>query len=809
MPPLPRKAAPTRKKRAKPKAAAPKSPGLAAYAGSTVRPHEEGSRTTRYRQNVAAELVMRFCKYVAVCQSRQAAGVASAKIGVFRRVTSTRTYAWDTRRISHKELTRQRRQAGPFTRKNADMADEVEEITDPLHPIVALLANANAIMNGYRLFEQTQLGIGLTGDAYWHIVTNGDGTPVEAWPLAPQFVRPLPSREMIVSAYVYGRGTEVEREIPAEEVIRFTQTNPRGDPFKGFGDLEKCIDAADLSIAFDQYRLNTIDNGAQPGIIAIDKKGGIEQRQQLEDQLNRKFSGVRNVGRSMVLTGEVEIAPWGMNEKESAFLNSDAAVRETIANCHDYPSALMTLDGSALATAKVAVQHWQEFGRKPRCDRIADVLNQRLVPMFAGLEGGEDIYVCFENVVDRDLDLAAVRMVSMYTADLVTKNEARSELDYDAVPDGDKFKSEVMQEQFEANAKLGTTLGTGAAGGDAGGKPPVDSGGDGADAADESAKPAEKTYALGDGRITIINTSPRYWNADGTVNGHAGTEAVSIPRVPVVAVEPISQKSLIISGPAMTCCPNHPRNMRKDAAIDAITLTERQLEAVIRGWFASLTSPLAAKMTPHGLPSDAEKVIALSLEGVIHGPLNRIYLHGWNFGVQELGPAAGQAKLMAALTGQPAAYLREFQGKLIRSVSDTVDSAIREELATGIEAGESIPQLTSRLKTSIDGMSGVGAERIARTETARAFMASREKSWQESGNVWGKRWQLAPDACQFCVAAASEFGVQKLGVPFFEKGTVLTGSLGESMTLDYSDVDGPPLHPNDRCSLVMVMEEPK
>ena len=280
--------------------------------------------------------------------------------------------------------------------------------------------------------------------------------------------------------------------------------------------------------------------------------------------------------------------------------------------------------------------------------------------------------------------------------------------------------------------------------------------------------------------------------------------------VPVVAMEPpVSQKSLILSGPAMTCCPNHPRNMRKDAAIDAITLTERQLEAVIRGWFASLTSPLAAKMTPHGLPSDAEKVIALSLEGVIHGPLNRIYLHGWNFGVQELGPAAGQAKLMAALTGQPAAYLREFQGKLIRSVSDTVDSAIREELATGIEAGESIPQLTSRLKTSIDGMSGVGAERIARTETARAFMASREKSWQESGNVWGKRWQLAPDACQFCVAAASEFGVQKLGVPFFEKGTVLTGSLGESMTLDYSDVDGPPLHPNDRCSLVMVMEEPK
>jgi len=720
---------------------------------------------------------MRYCKYVAVAQSRNACAVASKTLRVYRRKTGGRKSAWDTRPISHKELLRQRSRAGFITRKAADLDDDVEEIIDPLHPLVSLLTSANPIMNGQQLFEQTQLGVGLTGDAYWHVVSDGSGTPVELWPLAPQYVRTLPSRDTIVGGYIYGRGTENEVELDAGEVVRFTQPNPRGDPFKGFGDLEKCIDAADLSVAFDHYRLNTIDNGAQPGLILIDRKGGIEQRQQLEDQLQRKFGGLAKVGRSMVLTGDIEIQPWSMNEKEVSFLASDAAVRETIANCHDLPVALLTLDSAALATAKSAIPQWEQIGIKPRCDRIADTLNQFLVPMF----GDDRLYVCYEEIVTKDMEAAAIRVRTLYTGDeksIITLNEARAELDYDAVPGGDIIPEPKPEPD---------PFGFGRLAGDGGGKPPMDEVRGGEDDEDEPEEP-ERDSEKSAGPTVIINNH----------HGHA--------EVARKASVPVSQRALILGAEPIECCPNHPRSITKDGT-DPIDSTERRLEALIRNMFGGLGTDLAPLVNQGGLPSSARKVIERGLALMLEEPIRSIFTQGYNYGVQEL-PQPGNAQIMAALTGPVEKYLREHGGKMIRSVSETVDTAIRERLAEGVAAGESVPQLTQRLQDSVTEMGGVAAEGIARTETARAFMAARERSWMDSGIIWGKRWQLAPNACEFCEAASANYGVQPLGQPFFKQGSVLTGSQGGKMRLDYADVDGPPLHPNDRCNIVYVTEKP-
>ena len=63
-------------------------------------------------------------------------------------------------------------------------------------------------------------------------------------------------------------------------------------------------------------------------------------------------------------------------------------------------------------------------------------------------------------------------------------------------------------------------------------------------------------------------------------------------------------------------------------------------------------------------------------------------------------------------------------------------------------------------------------------------------------------------ACEFCQEVAKQFNDKTVALndPFFAKGSVLT--VGEStMKLDYTDVQGPPLHPNDRCDLVPVLED--
>lgn len=738
------------------------SPGLAEISASTVRDYEAGNQLSRYRQSEAWQLVRRYTKYIKVAQSRNASAVAGAPLRVYKRKRGGRKSAFDARPVSRKELQRQRARASNYVRKAADMQDEVDEIIDPYHPLVKLLADANSIDNGFGLLEQTQLGIGLTGNAYWYMVPGPDGLPAELWPLPPQFVHPIPSREMMIEGYIYGRSREIETRFDASQVLRFNQPNPRGDPFKGYGDLEACIDDADLSVAISQFRLVTMDNGAQPGLVVVAKNAGQEQRQEVEDQFNRKYSGVSKAARTVVLAGDITVQPWSMTQTEVAFLNSDASVRETIANCHDMSSALLTLDSAALATAEAAIPQWQEQAILPRCRRIESTINQGLVPLF-----GDDLYVCFDEVVQKNIEKDATVAVSLYSAGIITQNEARDATGYDHVDGGDDFIGPVFPRNVYGQ--------------------PVPT---------ASEFPNEQT-PTGD---TVVTDQP--------TEGAVPPPDQQAPKADAPK-KSFSQKDVMFGhGPDCTCCHRPPKSFRKTKGEETISLTEKELESAVKGWFDHIAQVMSGNVGSNGLKG-SPTALALSFTQATTNTIGRIFLGGWNFGVQELGDKAGKAELQSALTGPVEKYLREHELKLATVVSETVIDRVKNELADGVAQGETIPQLKTRLQESVNGMSGIAAERIARTETARAFMASREKAWQTSGNVWGKRWQLAPDACDFCEEVAAKFGTQPVGTPFFSKGESIMLGDGQTMNLDYSDVEGPPLHPNDRCSLVAVYEKPK
>ena len=95
------------------------------------------------------------------------------------------------------------------------------------------------------------------------------------------------------------------------------------------------------------------------------------------------------------------------------------------------------------------------------------------------------------------------------------------------------------------------------------------------------------------------------------------------------------------------------------------------------------------------------------------------------------------------------------------------------------------------------------ARTIARTEAQRASRSAEVEAWKASGIVEGKTWLLAPDPCEFCEAASNAFSKDGVGIDqaFYAKGQALEGADGGTLNLDYEDVQGPPLHPNCRCSL--------
>jgi hypothetical protein len=143
--------------------------------------------------------------------------------------------------------------------------------------------------------------------------------------------------------------------------------------------------------------------------------------------------------------------------------------------------------------------------------------------------------------------------------------------------------------------------------------------------------------------------------------------------------------------------------------------------------------------------------------------------------------------------------------RMSMSVSDAAAQYIADTVAQGIEDGDSIEDMADRIAEQ-RGISRERAEMIARTESAYAYTEGRLESMKESGVVTGKRWLLSPDACEFCEAAARQYGEKTvpLDTPFYTVGTTLTGVAGGRMKLTYRNVDGPPLHPNCRCDVIAV-----
>lgn len=159
------------------------------------------------------------------------------------------------------------------------------------------------------------------------------------------------------------------------------------------------------------------------------------------------------------------------------------------------------------------------------------------------------------------------------------------------------------------------------------------------------------------------------------------------------------------------------------------------------------------------------------------------------------------------------AYTESESVRLARGAARGVNryTAVRfsEIIGTGVQDGKTIPEIASDVqewageKGDAERATRSRALMIARTEAQRASRKAEVEAWKATGLVEGKTWLLAPDPCEFCEAASDAFAKNAVGLgdSFYQKGSVLTGADGGELALDYEDIEGPPLHPNCRCSL--------
>lgn len=164
-------------------------------------------------------------------------------------------------------------------------------------------------------------------------------------------------------------------------------------------------------------------------------------------------------------------------------------------------------------------------------------------------------------------------------------------------------------------------------------------------------------------------------------------------------------------------------------------------------------------------------------------------------------------------------YTLKFANEAIGTTQADLQDLIANALAEGWGADKTAKQIDLLFEQYMNGgvepdkwlgdrLPAYRREMIARTETIRASNQGQIAQYQEWGVVQ-KEWYASPDACEFC----QEMSGKIIGVsePYFTQGDSmeLLDEDGNPLTLslDYEDVDGPPLHVNCRCVVLPVIVE--
>lgn len=135
-------------------------------------------------------------------------------------------------------------------------------------------------------------------------------------------------------------------------------------------------------------------------------------------------------------------------------------------------------------------------------------------------------------------------------------------------------------------------------------------------------------------------------------------------------------------------------------------------------------------------------------------------------------------------------WAREHAGELIMNITETTRDQIRDLVEDAFEEQFTVEELADEIASIIGDEDR--ADKIAHTETMRAANEGVLEAWQqatESGLLEGtekKEWITTPDdrLCPICEPLDGQ-----------------TVGLNEQFDVEGGDLDGPPAHPNCRCTL--------
>lgn len=214
---------------------------------------------------------------------------------------------------------------------------------DKAHPVYKLLKRSPLPGLTARVFKQTlTFHAVLHGAGYAYISRDGNGVPVELWPLLPESVKPVrewaPNAGMKPKLWYITHVNGVPQRIPASDMLCIMGLSHDGwSPYSVF---DKARDSIGLGLAQNKFTSKFFSSGAEPRVI-IEVPVGTHWKDQAQQEFLRQWNamhqGLDNSHKTAILTGGAKVSPFSINASDSELLLSRKFSVVEIANWFGVP----------------------------------------------------------------------------------------------------------------------------------------------------------------------------------------------------------------------------------------------------------------------------------------------------------------------------------------------------------------------------------------------------------------------------------------------------------------------------------------
>ncbi len=331
-----------------------------------------------------------------------------------------------------------------FEKDGNQQGDEVDD-----HPLLDMWAYVNPFQTKYEFIQLTQLYLGLVGEAFWVLNFNALGVPAEMWLAPPQFMHIIPSPKTYISHYEYRRDVGTLRlEVP--EVIHIMNPDPY-NPYRGIGPAQSIAVDLDSEKYAARYQNRLFFNDAKPGMmITYDDIPEKAERDKIRAEWNEIHQGWRNALKTGFLWGGAKASTLTVTNKDMEFWRLRKWSPEIIRGAYKLSAAMMGMEGPG-SRARVEADEYifTKYTVKPALTRIKEAINEQLVPLY-----DDGFMMGFEDPVPENREALVAEAKELYPIGIITREEARVSLGYDAEPEnGGTFSEPVVPTETEKNLK--------------------------------------------------------------------------------------------------------------------------------------------------------------------------------------------------------------------------------------------------------------------------------------------------------------------------------------------------------------------